>query len=386
MSCYSDRPAHFYSTSDDRVALAPVDWLKAHEQCDYSRYLEVFMETARSRGYRWPIVVDYETGVILDGHHRFQVALTLGLQCVPAVFVDYLQDDRIRVRLWNSAGEPSHSNVSSCNSVLHDEDNSNLLRNSTAENDDETGFVAAVTPPAVPTDDPEYLSSAIPTSSSWSLLVDNPDNTASLVDSTVAPPPSPSDIPASQSISSVSTLCDFAREQDQCISQLAHGNGCVILPSHGTSTSHMDQNEVVVSRQQRVPASQLRESSIVTTNSIVSGDSPLQISRSSIEHLTKEHWRRTSAFFAPVATLFLSPDASSHTPVDTDGLPLATNKLVPKWENSKSARPSVITKSSVIAMGLSSDLFPPKTTKHFIPSSLYCSNVFFPLHQLMPKP
>ena len=45
-------------------------------------------------------MVDGATGTILDGHHRFEIARRLDLQCLPCVVVDYLDDDSITLLLW----------------------------------------------------------------------------------------------------------------------------------------------------------------------------------------------------------------------------------------------------------------------------------------------
>merc|ERR1711862_511940 len=50
--------------------------------------------------YRKPLLVDRDSGSILDGHHRYFAALELGLKKVPAALVDYLEDDSITVEIW----------------------------------------------------------------------------------------------------------------------------------------------------------------------------------------------------------------------------------------------------------------------------------------------
>ena len=54
----------------------------------------------RWNAYTKPLLVDGATGTILDGHHRFEIAKRLGLQCLPCVVVDYLEDDSIALMLW----------------------------------------------------------------------------------------------------------------------------------------------------------------------------------------------------------------------------------------------------------------------------------------------
>lgn len=98
------------------VQLVPVAWLKAHEEFIPSRFEDVLSETVMAGGYHWPIIVDSKTGVILDGHHRYQVSLYLGLTLVPAVLIDYLNDSRVSVRRWTPESEhwAVHSHTASC--------------------------------------------------------------------------------------------------------------------------------------------------------------------------------------------------------------------------------------------------------------------------------
>ena len=52
------------------------------------------------RAYTKPLLVDGATGTILDGHHRYEIARRLDLQCLPCVVVEYLDDDSITLLLW----------------------------------------------------------------------------------------------------------------------------------------------------------------------------------------------------------------------------------------------------------------------------------------------
>ncbi|MFQ5911055.1 MAG: ParB N-terminal domain-containing protein [Thermoplasmata archaeon] len=49
-----------------------------------------------------PIVVDNESYVILDGHHRYEALKRLGCRRIPVYLVDYL-DDAIEVVTWPGA-------------------------------------------------------------------------------------------------------------------------------------------------------------------------------------------------------------------------------------------------------------------------------------------
>jgi len=50
------------------------------------------------------MLVDSITGAILDGHHRHSVAVSLELKRVPAILIDYLNDEEIKVDVWPGCG------------------------------------------------------------------------------------------------------------------------------------------------------------------------------------------------------------------------------------------------------------------------------------------
>ncbi len=88
---------------DDGVTLVEVSWLKAHEEIKHKNRDKLLEMTKRWGGYTRPLLVDSKTGAILDGHHRYSVAIELGLNKVPAIVVDYLNDESIRVDVWPTA-------------------------------------------------------------------------------------------------------------------------------------------------------------------------------------------------------------------------------------------------------------------------------------------
>jgi len=88
-------------TKPQEVAHVDIDWLKPHEQVvNQDRVAALVDAIGRWGAYRKPLLVDRESGSILDGHHRYFAALELGLTRVPAALVDYLEDDSISVELW----------------------------------------------------------------------------------------------------------------------------------------------------------------------------------------------------------------------------------------------------------------------------------------------
>ncbi len=92
-----------------KVELVPVEILRPHEQTIQKKVDELERMTHRWKAYVLPLVVDNNTGVILDGHHRHQVALRLNLKCLPCVLVDYLGDDSVEIDVWPNCGRDSVS-------------------------------------------------------------------------------------------------------------------------------------------------------------------------------------------------------------------------------------------------------------------------------------
>ena len=60
--------------------------------------------TKKWGGFTKPLLVDSQTGSILDGHHRHSVAVCLNLKRVPAILIDYLSNDEISVDVWPGSG------------------------------------------------------------------------------------------------------------------------------------------------------------------------------------------------------------------------------------------------------------------------------------------
>jgi len=94
-------PAHASSAAPREVTHVDIGWLKPHEKVvNQDRVTALVDAIGRWGAYRKPLLVDRESGSILDGHHRYFAAQKLGLSKVPAALVDYLEDDSISVELW----------------------------------------------------------------------------------------------------------------------------------------------------------------------------------------------------------------------------------------------------------------------------------------------
>lgn len=81
-----------------KVKLVEIDKLRAHEKVSPERLVEVVKSVQDLGKVKKPVIVDKETLVILDGHHRVEASEKLGLEKVPVILVDYM-DTRVRVSL-----------------------------------------------------------------------------------------------------------------------------------------------------------------------------------------------------------------------------------------------------------------------------------------------
>lgn len=93
--------AHTATHKPREITFVDIGWLKPHEKVVNQDRVNALVDAiARWGAYRKPLLVDRDSGSILDGHHRYFAAQSLGLAKVPAALVDYLEDDSISVELW----------------------------------------------------------------------------------------------------------------------------------------------------------------------------------------------------------------------------------------------------------------------------------------------
>tara|TARA_B100000965_G_scaffold351183_1_gene325575 strand:+ start:34 stop:441 length:408 start_codon:yes stop_codon:yes gene_type:complete len=90
-----------------KVELVPLEILRPHEEILPKKVDQLEKMTHRWNAYTKPLLIDKSTGTILDGHHRFHVAMRLELSCVPCVFINYLEDDLIELDVWPNCGRDS---------------------------------------------------------------------------------------------------------------------------------------------------------------------------------------------------------------------------------------------------------------------------------------
>ena len=88
------------------VVLVETASLRGHEEVIPDN-LETRTAKLLSKGFYKPIIVDRESMVILDGHHKWTAATSLGLVRVPVILVDYLIDEGVLVDVWPDCGKES---------------------------------------------------------------------------------------------------------------------------------------------------------------------------------------------------------------------------------------------------------------------------------------
>ena len=88
------------------VVLVEIVSLRDHEEVIPDN-LETRTSKLLRKGFYKPIIVDRGSMVILDGHHKWTAAKSLGLARVPVIMVDYLIDEGVLVDVWPDCGKES---------------------------------------------------------------------------------------------------------------------------------------------------------------------------------------------------------------------------------------------------------------------------------------
>jgi hypothetical protein len=87
-----------------RITILPISVLRPHEAVDPGLVRELAEDIRRCGLIRKPIVVDRETLIIIDGHHRVEALKRLGCGRIPCLLVNY-RSPRVAVLSWRG-GEP----------------------------------------------------------------------------------------------------------------------------------------------------------------------------------------------------------------------------------------------------------------------------------------
>ncbi len=108
------RPLAFPVTSTGRVVCAvPVAGLVPHEEHDEHRALRLARHIGRVGVWTAPLVVERDSLVVMDGHHRLRAARALGLSVLPAVLLSY-EDGGVVLQAWRRGEHWSPAAVLSC--------------------------------------------------------------------------------------------------------------------------------------------------------------------------------------------------------------------------------------------------------------------------------
>ena len=90
----------------ERIDILDIGSLRGHEEVIPDN-LERRTAKLLDKGFYKPIIVDKSSLVILDGHHKWTAAKSLGLARVPVILVDYLIDEGVLVDVWPDCGRES---------------------------------------------------------------------------------------------------------------------------------------------------------------------------------------------------------------------------------------------------------------------------------------
>lgn len=86
---------------DYQIALRPLCEVLQSEQVDPANVQWLRESIIRAGHWLEPIIVERSRGIVMDGNHRLNAALQLGLKRVPCIQLDYA-DPRVRVRHWQT--------------------------------------------------------------------------------------------------------------------------------------------------------------------------------------------------------------------------------------------------------------------------------------------
>ena len=84
-----------------QIALWPLCQVLQSEQVDPANVTMLRELIVRAGHWLEPIIVERSRGIVMDGNHRFNAALQLGLKRVPCIQLDYT-DPRVCVRHWQT--------------------------------------------------------------------------------------------------------------------------------------------------------------------------------------------------------------------------------------------------------------------------------------------
>lgn len=92
------------------MRLMNIHELKPHEDVDPINLNLLTMKINQDRYWFIPVLVDKDTGIIMDGHHRYNFAIQTGLSVIPCYQLSY-SSDKVRVFDWKSGAPFSNQRI-----------------------------------------------------------------------------------------------------------------------------------------------------------------------------------------------------------------------------------------------------------------------------------
>ncbi len=82
-----------------RISLVKLSKIIETEEHIPERVLSLHEKILKEGVWRVPVILEKRSYAIMDGHHRYNVALKMGLKRIPAILLSY-DDQRVRVESW----------------------------------------------------------------------------------------------------------------------------------------------------------------------------------------------------------------------------------------------------------------------------------------------
>jgi len=88
-----------------KLKLAELSELLPHEKVNEAHVTGLVVSIEKQQKFTTPVIIDKKTKLIIDGHHRYNAAIRLGLKIIPVYEVNYLQP---RIIVQNGAVQNSY--------------------------------------------------------------------------------------------------------------------------------------------------------------------------------------------------------------------------------------------------------------------------------------
>ncbi len=82
-----------------KVEIRHIKEISPHEEHNPRHLTKLLKTVLHDRHLKKPILIDRETGMIIDGTHRYHILRTIGAEAVPVIEIDYLAEN-ITIAPW----------------------------------------------------------------------------------------------------------------------------------------------------------------------------------------------------------------------------------------------------------------------------------------------